>query len=120
MSCVADSKVAESAAQMISAPPSSNGFVTVPAPSSKAEPEANTTSVSITTDVALTDRRDAPYCKAMLLATKQPLIPNTNMTHDAVGAGGQRAGWCSDSVAASVPATIMPPMNIASARLSSE
>lgn len=100
---------------MIKAPPSSSGAVTTAAPSSTAEPLANSTSVIMTTAVTLAGSCEAPYCSARLPARKAAASAKAISSQPAAGGGGSGARPCNESVLPSTPATSAPPRNMASA-----
>src|SRR5512138_168533 len=79
---------ASSAAETMSSPPTASGMLACAAPSATADALANSTSVTMTTAVALALRRAAPYCSARLLPRKSSPSANAGSIHDQAGGGG--------------------------------
>ena len=100
----------------MNAPPIASEGVNVPAPSSTADTEANSTSVIITTAVTLAGSRDAPYCSARLPARNAAPKARAPSTQSHCGSGGGVIWPWLDSDKASSSATRQPPANMASAR----
>ena len=92
------------------------GQVTRPAPSATADTAANSTSLTITTAVALAGRRAEPYCKARLLSRNTIASPSMPLTQPAAGAGGQGTVPATPSHTAASSDTPAPPANMARAR----
>ena len=113
------SKVDHRAASRIIAPPITSGNVSAPPPSTSADADANTTSLSMMTEVTLARRRAAPYCRARLPSRKRIVRPSAQGASDQSGAAGQGTRPCSASRPPSTPETTAPPANIASARAAS-
>jgi hypothetical protein len=73
----------------------------------------------MTTAVALAGSRAAPYCSDRLPATNATVTASASASHAAAGGGTRAIAPSTVSAAASTPATIAPPANIASERPSS-
>ena len=109
----------EQGLEKIRLPPERDPRPSGPPPNAIAEADANTTSVSMTTEVRLAVSRAAPYCSARLPARNRTVRPAIGSSHSAAAGAGQRTCPPAASTPATAPATIAPPRNIASARPSS-